>query len=214
MSTVQTAAEQRFIFRAVDWHDYKAIAQSVGERFVRLAYDGRNLEIMTISRLHEWIAKLIGRLVEALTEELNLPICSAGSTTLDREDAEKALEPDQCYYLANEAAIRAKDELDLMIDPPPDLAIEVEISRSALNRMAIYAALRVPEVWRSDGTYIKVYLLGEDGQYFHSERSGHFPFLPVQALISFVQKRHEVSENDLIRQFRSWVREQAAKGWK
>jgi Uma2 family endonuclease len=214
MSTIQIPTEQRFVFRHVDWPRYKAIAHSFGERYVRLAYDGWNLEIMTASHLHKRIANLISRFVGALTEELSLPMCSAGSTTFDREDVEKAVEPDQCYYLSNEAAIREKDELDLTIDPPPDLVIEVEISRSALNRIAIYAALRVPEVWRSDGTYIKVYLLGKDGQYAQSERSRHFPFLPIDALVNFLQKRTKMSETDLIRLFRAWVCDQVAKGWK
>src|SRR5258708_23229608 len=103
MSTVQMPSEQRFLLRCVDWSRYKAVANSLGERSVRLTYDGRNLEIMTVSRLHEWINKILGRLVETLTEELNIPLSSAGSTTFDREDVNHALEPDQCYYLANES---------------------------------------------------------------------------------------------------------------
>ncbi|HEV3236161.1 MAG TPA: Uma2 family endonuclease [Gemmataceae bacterium] len=214
MSVVQIPTEQRFIFRAVDWLRYKAIAQSVGDRFVRLTYDGRNLEIMTVSQVHERIGELLGRLLSVLTLELGIPWLSAGSTTFDREDVEKGLEPDKCYYIENEPLIRPKDKVDLSIDPPPDLALEIEISRSALNRLNIYAALRVPEVWRCDETMIKVHILGENGQYQLSETSRHFPFLPVQELVRFVQRRHEVSENDLIRQFLAWVREQMAKDWK
>ncbi|MFL5243545.1 MAG: Uma2 family endonuclease [Gemmataceae bacterium] len=214
MSSIQIPAEQRFVMRNVDWERYKAVADSLGERFVRLTYDGRNLEFMTISQVHERLKEFLGRLLDTLTEELNIPLLSAGSTTFDREDVERGLEPDNSYYLQNEGLIRPKDKIDLMIDPPPDLAIEIEISRSALNRLGIYAALRVPEVWRSDGSFIKVYRLGSDGQYFESERSGHFPFLPLQELVSFLQKRNQISETELIRSFRSWVREQAARGWK
>jgi Uma2 family endonuclease len=214
MSTVQMPSEQRFLLRCVDWPRYKAVANSLGERSVRLTYDGRNLEIKTVSRLHEWINKILGRFVETLTEELNIPLSSAGSTTFDREDVNHALEPDQCYYLGNEARVRHKDDIDLTIDPPPDLAIEIEVSRSAINRLAIYAAFRVSEVWRCDGETIKSYHLGADGEYVESDKSLHFPFLPLQELVIFLQRRTQMSETELVRSFRTWVREQAAKGWK
>src|SRR5689334_16236309 len=101
-----TTAEQRqvarqeghFVLRAVDWSNYRAFANALGERHVRLAYDGENLEFMTVSRLHDRLSRLLGRFIVVLTEELNLPLDSAGSTTLEREDLARALEPDECYY--------------------------------------------------------------------------------------------------------------------
>jgi Uma2 family endonuclease len=214
MSSIQIPAEQRCVLRNVDWERYKAVAQSLGERFVRLTYDGSNLEFMTVSQVHERIGELLGRLLGVLTEEIGIAWLSVGSTTFDREDVERGLEPDKCFYIENEALVRPKDQIDLAIDPPPDLALEIEVSRSALNRLSIYGALRVPEVWRCDENSIKVHLLGESGKYLESEKSGHFPFLPLQELVRFLQKRHEVAENDLIRSFRTWVRDQIAKGWK
>src|SRR5947209_9699956 len=83
---------QRFVFRGVDWQHYRAIMDAVGERRLRAAYDGWSLEIMTTSRIHHKFSRLIGRLIITLTEELGLPIDSAGSTTLGREDLERGIE--------------------------------------------------------------------------------------------------------------------------
>jgi Uma2 family endonuclease len=205
--------EQRFVVRAVDWPTYRAVTDALGERRLRLAYDGENLEIMTVSRLHDKLSRLLGRLLAALTEELDVPFDSAGSTTLEREDLARALEPDECYYLGNEAAVRNKEEIDLSVDPPPDLAVEIDISRSSLNRMGIYANLGVPEVWRYDGEVLRVYRLTPDRTYVTVERSQHFPFLPLPEVVGFLRRWGEMDETRLIKSFRAWVREQISRGW-
>jgi len=169
---------------------------------------------MTLSHKHERSGNLLARFVEALTEELDIAIQSAGSTTLSREDVDCGLEPDHCYYIENEPVVREKEEIDLATDPPPDLAIEIEVSRSALDRMGIYAAMQVPELWRYDGDKIRVYVLGNDGKYTLVERSPHFPFLPMQEVETFLKRRTEMDETKLVKLFRQWVREQVAKGWK
>ena len=134
--------------------------------------------------------------------------------TCQREDLERGLEPDDCYWIAHESVMRGRTEVDFEVDPAPDLAIEIEISRSVLNRIGIYAALRVPEVWRSDGERVRVNILGEDGQYHESERSLAFPFLPIAELERFLKLAGTISETQLLRTFRVWVRDQAARGWK
>jgi len=99
------------------------------------------------------------------------------------------------------------------VDPPPDLGVEIEISRSTLNRMAIYAALRVPEVWRWDGESLSVHLLTARGTYRQSERSKAFPFLPLSEFAEFL-KRTDLSETQLVRKFRMWVRKRKKEGWR
>lgn len=207
-------SSQRFIFRDADWPMYMGFLKALGERHVRLTYDRGRMELMTLSHRHEHSRSLLGRFVEVLTEELNLPMRSSGGTTLNREDLDQGLEPDESYYIENEPLVREKDEINLDIDPPPDLAMEIEVSRSALNRMGIYAAMKVPEVWRYDGEKILVYQLGADGQYIRVERSPHFPFLPINEVEAFLKRRTEMDETSLVRAFRQWVREQIAKGWK
>lgn len=213
MAPVAIPREQHFVLYAITWPQYQAFAKVLDERRVRMTYDQGKLEFMTVSHKHERWSELLGRFIGALTEELNMPCQSGGSTTLDREDVKRALEPDKCFYFQNEPLVRGKDEIDLPADPPPDLAIEVEISRSALDRMGIYAALGVPEVWRFDGDELRVYHLGVDGRYAEAEHSLHFPFVPLKQVEGFLHRRGQMDETSLIRAFRQWVREQIAAGW-
>ncbi|MBL8797120.1 MAG: Uma2 family endonuclease [Planctomycetia bacterium] len=207
------SAEQRFLLRNIEWPQYLAFADLLDERHVRLTFDGKNLELMTISHGHERWGELLGRFIDVLTEELDRPMQSGGSTTLNREDIERGLEPDRCYYLEHEPLVRDKDEIDLTVDPPPDLAVEIEVSRSCLNRMAIYAALKVPELWRFDGSVLRIYHLGADGSYVEATASRHFPFLPIPEVQAFLLRRGQLDETKLVKSFRQWVREQIARGW-
>jgi hypothetical protein len=110
--------------------------------------------------------------------------------------------------------MRGKDQIDLDTDPPPDLALEIDVTHSSLNRLGIYAALRVPEVWRFDGQVVHVHLLAPDGTYAESPSSRAFPFLPIAELGHFMSLRGVQGNAALIRGFRTWVREQIARGWK
>jgi Uma2 family endonuclease len=209
----QAPAEQRFLLRNVAWPQYRAFAAALGERHVRLTYDGKDLELMTVSHGHVRGGEMLDRFLNVVTEEMDIPMQSGGSTTLNREDVERGLEPDRCYYLEHEYLVRDKDEIDLSVDPPPDLAIEIEISRSCLNRMAIYAALKVPELWRFDGSLLRVYHLTADGNYVEASASRHFPFLPIGEVQAFLLRRGQLDETKLVKSFRQWVREQIARGW-
>jgi Uma2 family endonuclease len=164
---------------------------------------------MTTSRIHERFKKLLGTLVEMLTLELNIPIQETGSMTLKRQLKERGIEADESYYLANERRVRGKKDIDLNTDPPPDLALEIDISRSWLDRMSIYAALKIPEVWCFDGKALQVYVLQPSGDYELSEKSLNFPFLPVQELVPFVQLGLTTDDTTLRRTFLDWVRKQA-----
>ena len=162
---------------------------------------------MSPSIEHEWFHRLLGRMIEAMTEELNIPILGAGSTTLKLQLKERGSEPDECYYLGNEAKMRGKRELDLAVDPPPDLAIEVDISRSSLNKLSIYADIGVPEVWLYDGQSLRSHQLQSDGGYVVLSTSRWFPFLDLRDLERFLEKFDPLGETAWIRSFRSWVKE-------
>jgi Uma2 family endonuclease len=144
-------------------------------------------------------------MVEMLTFELDIPRFSLGSTTYFENTLEKGLEPDECYYIANEALVRGKNRIDLTIDPPPDLAIEIDISYRAIKRESIYAAMKVPEVWRYDGKQIDCLVLNESGTYDIVPHSKAFPFLPVPELKRFMDMVPQVGENTMLRAFRDWV---------
>ena len=207
---VQARDQQYVLLHGVRWSTYEALLKDLGDRHVRLTYDNGSLEIMTLSPRHEWSKKLIGRMLEAMTEELNIPIRSGGSTTFKRELQNKGLEPDECYWVANEPAVRKRADLDLELDPPPDIAVEVEISTSALDRLGIYAALGVSEVWRSDGHKVIIMQLQNDGTYLAMAQSPSFPWLPLSELSRFLADSTTMGETHWIRTFRVWVRTQLA----
>jgi Uma2 family endonuclease len=213
MSTVSVPAEQRLRLSDIPWETYVLYSDGLGPRHIRVTYDCGEMEVMTLSSKHEKRKTLLGRLVEALTEEMEIDIASFGMMTCRREDLQKALEADESYYIAHEHKVRGREDIDLEVDPPPDLALEIEVSRSTMERMAIYAALRVPEVWRWDGEVLRVFLLSSRGTYRQSHHSKAFPFLPLTDFAQFLT-RTDLSETQLLRSFRAWVRKQKKQAWK
>jgi Uma2 family endonuclease len=165
---------------------------------------------MAPAPIHEANKRGLGRLIETMTEALNIPIRSGGSTTFRQKLKKRGLEPDECYWLAHEPEIRGKKELDLDFDPPPDLAIEIENTKSAVDKLAVYAALGFPEVWRYNGESIWVFRLQADGTYLRLDQSPNFPFLALADLVRFLRLHGTTDETTWIRGFRAWVLETLA----
>ncbi len=199
-------AENRVLLSGISWATFESLLAESKNPGTRFTYDRGYLEMMSPSREHERLKRYIGRMIEAATEEYNIPISSASSTTLKAEWEERGLEADESYYIANESRVRGRDEIDLRIDPPPDLAVEVDISSSSLNQLSIYADLGVPEVWLCDATTLKVYQLQSDGTYIQQTRSPTFPFMPLDEIERFLGKRNETDETTWIRSFRAWLK--------
>ena len=199
----------------VTWDGYVGISNSLCEQPIRLTYDRGCLELMTLSREHELLKALLRRFLEAIAEECGMEFSTGGSMTFRRQELDRGLEPDECYWIEHEAAIRDKREVDLAIDPPPDLVVEIEVSRGVLDRLGIYAAMSVPEVWRYDGATLGALLLGSDGLYTTGQSSRAFPFLDLADLLPFLQQRGRLGEAAISKNFRAWAREQVATGrWK
>jgi Uma2 family endonuclease len=207
MRPVSSPAEGRIYLVNIRWPTYLAILEDLGEHRGRVTYDQGEFEIVSPSKRHEHSKRLLGRLIETFTEELGIKIQSVSSTTLNREDLGRGVDADECYYVANEPAVRGREEIDLARDPPPDLAVEVEISRRTLRRIDIYAVLGIPEVWRYDGQSLRVSQLQADGQYLETGRSAAFPTLPIPEVERFLAERDRLDETELVRSFRRWVRE-------
>jgi len=206
MTATLIQSPDRVVLPHVSWQTYQSLVKDFErEPALRLTYDRGRLEIRMPLDPHEAYKKLLGRLVEALTEELSIEIRSLGSRTCDREDLTRGLEPDQCYYIQNEPAVWDKEQIDLSIDPPPDLAIEIDITSSSIDRMDIYASLGVPEIWRYDGKSLALYCLA-DTHYQPCRYSLAFPSLSADELEQFLVLKKTTKENALIRQFRKWVR--------
>jgi Uma2 family endonuclease len=211
MITTRIPHRQKLILDNVSWNEYTRLLRSFEGHHLRLTYDQGMLEIMTLSHEHEGLGWFLDKLVFVLTEELTLPIKGGGSTTFRKKKKHKGLEADNCYWIAHEADVRGKTVIKLSIDPPPDLAIEVDISRSSMNRMRIYAAIKVPEVWRHDRNGLAFLVLNSLGKYDPVAVSPAFPVPIMPAdLLPFIAMRNQMDENAVIRQFRAWIRAQLA----
>jgi hypothetical protein len=126
---------------------------------------------------------------------------------LNRKELDRGLEPDEAFYLGKLDRIRDPDRIDLAVDPPPDLAVEIEMTHSALDRVGVYGALVVPEIWRFDGRVLKVLLRQQDGSYRESPESAAFPGIPMREVARFVTMEGIRDENEWARLFRNWLRE-------
>lgn len=207
MIATSNLAEQRTVLQNISWETFEILLKETGEhRGSRFAYDCGILEIMTPLFEHESYKCNFGNFIVALAEELNIEIKSAGSTTLKRRIVKRGIEPDNCYYIQNELAVRGKQELDLETDLPPDLAIEIDITSSSVNKFEIYSALGVSELWRYNGQDLKFYHLAE-GQYIERDSSLAFPIVSPPDMNRFLEQSKTLGEITLLKSFRAWVRE-------
>jgi Uma2 family endonuclease len=165
------------LLQNITWQTYQSLVHELESQPTKhLTYDNGVLEIWIPLPPHESYKRLLGRIVEVITEEFDIEIRSLSSATWSREDLSKGVEADECYYIQHEAIVRGKMEIDLTLDPPPDLAIEIDISSPSLPRLPIYAALSVPEVWQFNGKTFKI-LEWADGEYIPKTRSRALPTL-------------------------------------
>jgi Uma2 family endonuclease len=203
----QTTPENRVILKGASWSTFKALLADVGDdRAWRIAYDGRVLEIRRPHLEHEVPKGLIESFIETTADELEIEVMKAGSLTIEREDLTRAVEPDTCFYIQNEASVRGKRDINLPEDLPPDLAIESDYTNSAVNKDSIYAAIGVPELWRYRRESLQVYQL-VDGKYEKCDRSLAFPFLPVAQIPGFIEQSRTVGQRAAVRLFRQRIKE-------
>jgi len=205
-------AGESSVLDGVSWAEFLTILDDLeGRSRSRVAYDRGRLELVSPSKPHERIGRLLGRFVEVLTEELGIDAESIKATTLLRADLRRGAEADECFYIANEPLVRQFDDLDLARDPPPDLTIEVDITRRSVNRLTIYHALGIPEVWRYQNGKLEFLVLGDD-EYVRATTSRAFRGLRPDELLRLVELLHEHSDTELARRFRAWVRRERANG--
>lgn len=202
----QIIRESKVVLKGVSWQTFQALLADVGDdRAWRIAYDNGVLEIRMPYLEHEVPKRLLESLVEWIADELDIEVMSAGSLLLEREDLTRAIEPDTCFYIQNEALVRSRD-IDLETDPPPDLAVESDYTNSSLNKFTIYAALGVPEIWRDRRQTLEVYQLVE-GKYETVAQSVAFPFLPIAEVPGFIEQSRAIGQRAAVRLFRTRIRE-------
>ena len=207
METVKSPAEQKVILYDVSWETYgRLLEDHLDSSAPRFTFDRGMLEIMSPSPEHEKFNRRIAQLVLAFTEQMDIESEDLGSTTFRREDLERGFEPDSCFYIQNEAQVRGKDRIDLTVDPPPDLVIEIDITNPSINKLPIYAQLRVPEVWRYDGKKLEILKLQSDG-YVESRASVALPALSSSTLSRLIERSKSTRRTVWLRE----VREAAKK---
>jgi Uma2 family endonuclease len=161
---------------------------------------------MSPSKLHERVAFLLAQMVVAWTGEREIDLQGCGTVTFQRADLARGLEPDHCFYIQNELAVRGKDELNLTRDPPPDLVIEVDITSPSRARLPLYQSLGVPEVWVWRGDALTVHVLSESAAYEQRSESAVLPEFPLSTATELLSRRHSMSDTKLLRRFGEAIR--------
>ncbi len=211
MSTQSIIAEQRVLIHNINWQLFESLLDAMTHNnSSRISYNKGTLEFMSPLWFHESTNRRIEAMILALTEELNMPLEMAGSLTLKRADMVVGKEPDSCYYIQNAAKIRGKINIDLSMDPPPDLAIEIDISRSSLNQLEIYGKLGVKEVWIYDGNNMRFYQL-ENEQYINNETSLTFPIVYGKKVIEYLSECQTIGVPLAVRNIKLWIQKQSSQ---
>jgi len=205
--------EARLVVPDVSWPVYETWVDALPESTpVRMAYDGRDLEIMTKGPDHEDYRQVLGHLVVEIARSLKLPLKGLGETTWKRAEIQRGIEADQCYYFSPEklrAAAKSRGDNDVTAFPNPDLAIEIDLSPSLIDRPGIYAAMGVAEVWRFDGKTLTIERLGPDGQYEEVEASAFLGVRPDD-LVRWLVAEDASDEIAWLERLSAWLR----KEWK
>jgi Uma2 family endonuclease len=205
-SAVRHTVRPPAVLYDIDWPTYLRLQRVLqSRRRLRLTYDRGTLEIMSPLFEHEGPAYLLGRFIDVITEEFEIPCRGGRSVTLRRKRELRGVEPDNCYWIANAPLLQGKTHLDLRVDPPPDLAVEVDVTSSSINRMSIYAALKVPEIWRLTTRSLTFQIL-KGGKYRVQRKSLSFPQIESAELSRFLALLEMKDDTAIVSEFRKWVR--------
>jgi Uma2 family endonuclease len=199
-------AGNRVVINDVGWQEFEAILEELGEsRATRLAYSRESLEIRRLSTHQERKKAIVGDLIKILLEELEMDCECYGSTTFKHRD-QASIEPDNCFYIQNHAQMIGKRHIDLSLDPPPDLAIEVD-SASEIQLDA-YQAIGVPELWLYEKGKLRINKLLVDDGYVEIDESPTFPTISKHLVAAYFEQGWKSSRSILLRAFRKTIREQ------
>jgi len=190
----------------VSWATYEhLLADHLDSSSPRFTYDGGTLEIMSPSNEHEEINRNISSLIDMIVIEWKLDLRPLGSTTFKRQDIQRGFEPDSCFYIRRAASIKGKRKIDLATDPPPDLVIEIDITSGSIDKLPIYAALGIPEVWRYVGHRLVMLTLAGDA-YVETEQSIALPGLTGEMIVRFIEALPSMKRAEWLESIREWAR--------
>jgi len=190
----------------LDWAKYERLLDEVKERpGLRISYDSGRLRVVSPLPEHEEYKGLIHDLAVVLAEELDLKLETRGSATYKRQRDSKGAEPDESFYVKTAEAIIGKRHIDLTVDPPPDIVVEIDSTNESLWKFSIYAALGVSEIWRYDGKQAQIYRLVDEA-YVESSSSGSFEMMTPTVLTEFIELSKTSGQSSARSAFRQWVR--------
>ena len=196
-------------FHDVSWDEYEELLEQVGEApGLRISYDNGSLQVMTISSEHEKYASFISRLVTVIQLRLRIDILGFGSATMRKRKRKKGNEPDGCFYVQTASLIGNRIHLDFETDPPPDIAVEIDVHHDSRSKFPIYAALGVSEIWRYDGQAMTIYHLSEAGdeqQYVAGDSSAALPMLTATLLTEMIERMRSDGELSALLAFDEWL---------
>jgi Uma2 family endonuclease len=189
----------------VSWEDYEEFLKALGDYSLPHYYDRGTLVMMSPLKVRDWIKSLIARMIEAMTLSMRIPIQTVGTMTITSGRSLRGLQPDEAYYVQSEPRVRGSSVFTPDVDPPPDLALEVDVTHQSGKKLKVYSALRIPEVWRHDGRQIQFMRLVK-GSYKLTKRSVAFPWLQPADIQMFLDRRGGKNETELLLDFARYAR--------
>jgi len=203
--------DQRVEFVGIGWEGYLSLLKVPGEKSrPQIIYLNGDAYLVSPSAIHERFGKRLGMFVMTVVEELDIPCEPTGETTFHRHDMEAGVQPDESFYLANYRPIAAKDgkeDIDLDVDPPPDLVIEVVHTHPATQAVEVLRRLRVPEVWVCTKEGLSFLVRKKNGRYAEAKTSLSFPFLTSDEVFEWVARPGMASMTQWVKALRQWARE-------
>ena len=207
MSSTAPVAEQRVVLRSVSWETYERLLKDLeNSSSPRLTFDQGVLEIMSPLNEHEEYNRNLALLVDVFAEEFDIEVRNLGSTTFKRAELERGFEADSCFYIQNEGKMRAKRQIDPAVDPPPDLAIEIDLTHDSINKFPIFAKLKVPEIWRYSRSRLTIFKL-EAGAYKERKSSSALPALTAADLTELLNSSISMKRTAWLRHLRARFRD-------
>jgi len=200
-------SSERMLLNNISWQQYEQMVDLFAENRLFMTYDDGQLELRMPLREHERASELLSAIINFFSYFLGIRIEPLGSTTFRSAQVEKGLEPDKCFYIKNIDLMLSKKRLDLSVDPPPDLAIEIEITTSLIPRIPIYLQLGIPELWRYDGRSLSIELL-QNGQYAPAKQSLAFPTLNSKLLLKWIKRGESKGCSSMLIAVEAWCRKQ------
>ena len=189
----------------VPWDEYELLLTELdGRSGIRVSYDRGRLEIVTVTHRHEMYTRLIDRIVYLCAERYDVDVENAGSTTFNDKGLQQGAEPDSCFYITNASKIIGKRHVDLTVDPPPDILVEIDISHGSKRKHQFYAQISVPELWVYDERRLHFYER-TDSVYLKIPSSKTFPVLSSEKVSDFLKIGSTEGQSAALRAFRSWL---------